>query len=156
MVRPTDSRDFSAQSCEWLRLRHSQRVLLQLVEVHPFQRRNVRGVQVNARSHACVEGFFPARHAQTPAVARAQSGKTILRRGRRQIVALGARELQKFVGHHGADEVQAEVVFAGVATAIAQKSGQRVAATFAQRLAQNIGSGSRYPGKPFKVRANLS
>ncbi len=124
-LRQTDSREFLAQLLK--------RVFSQLFEVHPFERRNVRRVQTHARRPH--QKLLSSATRTLPAVACAQSGKAVSRRGRRQVVATLGRKLEKCVGQSSADEVQTEVAFAGVATAVAQKTRGRIAVTFAQRLA---------------------
>lgn len=93
------------------------------------------GVQVNFGRDSGGEGFFPARHAQTPTVSGAQSGESVLWDGGYQVVALRLGKLEKFVVHDSAHEVQTEVAFAGIAAPVAEKSGEWVAPAFAQRFA---------------------
>ncbi len=92
-------------------------------------------MKVNGRGDACVERFFPAPNAQAPPVARAKAGETETRDGSNEVVAACAGEGEELVGHDGAHEVQAGVVLAGVAAAVAEKAGERVAATLLERLA---------------------
>jgi len=81
--------------------------------------------QDHARGLACLEGFLPARRAQAPAVARLQAGKAEFRQGSRKVIAPGFGKTQKGVAHHRADRVAADILGAGVATAVAEKASQR-------------------------------
>lgn len=132
------------------------RVRLQFIQRHPFEGRNVGGMEVNEGGDSGVKGFFPARDAQAPTVSRFQARKAGARGGRYQIVAARLGKLEEFVAHDGADEVQTGIVFAGVAAAIAEKSGQGIAPAFRERFAYHIVGGGSHGEPALKSGANLS
>jgi hypothetical protein len=72
------------------------------------------------------KGFLPPAGTQAPAIARFQAFEAEFRPGGAEVVALGFGEFEEFVGYHGADGVQAKIIRADVAAAIAVKAGDRV------------------------------
>jgi len=84
----------------------------------------VRAREKDRGRGAGVVGFGPARRADAPAVAGAQARKAGPRR--REIVATLLRELEKRLGDLHANDVTADVILVGLATAVAKPSGDRV------------------------------
>jgi hypothetical protein len=60
---------------------------LQALQVNELQRRFVSGFQDDIRRASGYEGFLPAGGAQTPLIARLESGKSEFRTRRAQVVA---------------------------------------------------------------------
>ena len=111
-------------------------VVLQHPERGDRQGHFVRRLQHHLRRGAGLEGLHPARRAQAPAVARLQAREARLRR--RQIVADALRERQELGGHHRADGVQANIVRASLAAAVAEESGHRPSRAGLQLAAENV------------------
>ena len=104
---------------------HVERVLLQRVERNHRQRFLVRGREHDRRRDAGLVGLTPGCRADTPAIAGFQARKVVLRCRRDEIVALLARELEKRARDLRADDVESEILGAGVATAVAVEAGAR-------------------------------
>jgi len=85
--------------------------------------------QHELRRNACLQRFDPSCRAQTPPIARLQAGKAKLRVWRREIVAPGDTEIQKFAGHSDTNDVRTDVFIARVAAAVAIKACSRSFAT---------------------------
>ena len=96
------------------------------------------GFQDQLGCGSCIQGFLPAGRAQTPAVPRLQPGESVFRNRRGEVIADLLRKGEELGGHHGADRVQAGVMGAGLATAIAEESGHRIKGAGQQFPAQNI------------------
>lgn len=112
---------------------------LEILEVDELQRGDVRGREPHARRDARIERLRPARDAQAPAVARFESGKFPLRRGRGKIVAALPRELQKFFSHLDANGVKPDIAWPGLAETVAVKAGHRRLAAALKFPAEHIG-----------------
>ena len=115
-----------------------QRVCLQRVEVHDRERPGMGGVQDDGRRHARVQRLLPAKHAESPPIARLQAGKAIGRDRRREVVAPAPGEAQERLRHLRADDVRAPVLRPRAAVARAEEPGQRVHATRLKRRAEHI------------------
>ena len=113
-------------------------VLLQFVERHDAQRCRMGGFEHDLRGGVAVERFLPAGGAQAPAVAGLQAGKAILRQGGAEIVAVGLGKGQERRGRDHADRVQADILGAGIAAAVAIEAGDRLDGAGLQRAAQDI------------------
>jgi hypothetical protein len=94
------------------------------------------GVKIDWRSYTCLQGFVPARHAKTPAVAFFQPWKIALRRY--QVVTAGIGKFEKFIRHLGADRVEPEIARTGAAVTISIETGNRITAAAAQLSTKNI------------------
>ena len=91
---------------------------------HDLECRLVGGGQHHRRGDARLQRLLPAVGAQAPAFARLQAREAVLRPRRAQVVAPRAAEGEEFYRHLGADDVDAEVVRAGVTAAGAVEAGQ--------------------------------
>ena len=103
-----------------------------------FQSGLVGGAQAHPWCATSLKGFLPAAGAQTPAVACFQAFEAKLGPGGAEVVTLGFGEFEEFVGDHGADGMQAKVIGADVAAAIAVEAGHRVFAAGFQFFAQYV------------------
>src|SRR5262245_54976972 len=99
-------------------------VLLQLLEGDDLQGHRVRGLEHDLRRAAGVERLLPALGAQAPAIARLQALEAELGHGRAEVVAARLGEGEELPRHHGTDRVQAGILAAGVAAAVAVEAGQ--------------------------------
>jgi len=68
----------------------------------------------------------PAFDAEAPAIPRLEARKMPGRHGGDEVVANGNGVIEKIRRHEGADGVEAAVIRAGLAVAIAEKAGHRV------------------------------
>jgi hypothetical protein len=84
--------------------------------------------------------FEPAGGADAPAVAGFEAGKAELGHGSREIVAERLRGSEKGLIDDAADGVDANVVGTGVATAIPEKAGHRLAAANSEGLPEDVSS----------------
>ena len=112
---------------------------LEVFELDEFQRGNVSGCEDHARGRASFERLLPARDAQAPLVAGLLTGEPILGHGRGEIIARGLREAENLGRHLHANGVQTVIAGAGVAAAVAVKSGGRVEAARLDWCAEDIG-----------------
>jgi DNA helicase II / ATP-dependent DNA helicase PcrA len=110
----------------------------EVVEGALFQGRLVGGTQAHSWRAAGFKRFLPAGGAQAPAVARLQSLKAKFGPGGAEVVALGFGEFEEFGSDYGADSVQAKVIGAYIAAAIAVEAGNRVFAAGFQFFAQYV------------------
>ena len=85
-----------------------------------------------------VERLLPTHRAKTPFVSRLESRKVVLRHRCREIVALRFREFKKVIGHDRADRVDAVVIAARFAAAVAVPTRHRTGATRSDWFAENI------------------
>ena len=94
---------------------------------------------MHARRHTGFQSLLPSHGAQAPAVAGADAGESVLRHRRRKVVTLHLTERQKLGGCFDADQMQAEILGAGIAAPIAIEARQR-------RIAAGLkfGSGLRF------------
>ena len=113
-------------------------VAFQIFETDDGQGGFVRRIEINPRSHIRVQGLAPAQHAEAPLVAVLDTGESVLRHRRRQIVARRLGERQKFVRRLDADRVPAGVVDARAAVTVAVKSRHWVRAAAFQLTAKYI------------------
>ena len=93
-------------------------------------------MKIDGRSYTGLQGFVPASHAKTPAVAFFQSWKIAL--WRYQVVTAGIGKFEKFIGHLGADRVKPEIARTGAAITISIETGNRITATAAQLSTKNV------------------
>lgn len=116
----------------------NHRVFQQRFEGHHFERGLVRSFKHDWTRRAGLDYLKPATGADTPAVAGLETGKSILRHGRGEIVAKlrgGGKEL---LCDDAADGVQAKVLRTGVAAAVAKEAGYGVETTRLKRLAEYV------------------
>lgn len=85
-----------------------------------------------------VQSVLPTCRAYAPFVAWLQSGKSEIRSGCDEIVALGDREIQEFPGHDRANHMGSAILFGRPAKAVAVKSGDRILTARLERGAQDI------------------
>ena len=111
---------------------------LEIIEVDEFQRGDVGGFKVDGWRDTGIEGFLPAQHTQAPLVAGLEAGEVIFWVRRDQVIAHHLGENQKILGHAGTHGVNADIICAGVAAAIAEEAGERVIAAIFQLSAQYI------------------
>ena len=137
----------SALRGELLARRYGDGVRLEVGQRYRPQRLLVRRRQHDRRRDARLQCLLPATHAQAPPVARRQAGEAVRRNGRREVVAARGGEGQKFGRHHGADDVRAVVVGAGLAAAVAVEARHRVAATVLEVAAEDVLRGDELHGR---------
>src|SRR5579883_29714 len=116
-------------------------VLLELVERDDLQGDGVGRLEHDLRRRAGIERLLPARGAEAPAVAGLQPGEAVLREGCAEVVAGLLRERQELRRHDAANRVQAKVLLAGVAAAVAIEPGDRVDRAGSERPAQDVDRG---------------
>src|SRR5574340_619499 len=83
-------------------------------------------------------GLPPCRGTHAPAITRLQAGKVVGGHRRDEIVTLPAREGEEFGGHLHADDVQPDVLGAGVAAAVAIEAGARPVRARDERAAEHV------------------
>src|SRR5271155_285811 len=94
--------------------------------------------QHHARCTPRLQCFLPPWCAQTPAIAGLQSRKTEFRDRRGEIIAAGLRILKKSRRHDGAHGVAADVLAAGVATSVAEKTRHRAQGADFESIAEHV------------------
>lgn len=94
--------------------------------------------QNHLRRTSCVQSFFPAFDAQTPAVSVFEAGKPVFRAWGAEVVALGLGEGEKISGDKGADGMEAAILCAGPAEAVAVKASEGVGAAALEWAAENV------------------
>ncbi len=94
--------------------------------------------QVNFRCHILLIRFQPARRAQAPAIAWIKTGETKVWHWRGKVIAAKPGVLQEFVAYLYANRMRAPILVAGVTTAIAIKTGNRVATARQQLLVEYV------------------
>src|SRR2546428_48455 len=99
----------------------------------------MRRLEIDRWSDIVLEGVFPARNANAPAVARFQTRKTPLRMWSDQVISIEHRKIQKFARRLHANRMQSHIFRTGTAKSVAIKSGHRVATTRAELGAKNVG-----------------
>ena len=99
-------------------------MLLEFLEGDELKGGDVGGFEDDGAGFAGFEGLFPAGDADAPAVARVQAGEGPLGAGGDEIVSDFDLVLEELLGQDGADEVQAAVLRAGVAAAVAVEAGE--------------------------------
>jgi hypothetical protein len=97
------------------------------------------GFQDDTGGTARIEGVAPAAGTETPAIAGFEARESIARGG--QIVALVAGVGEERGGNLGANHVNAEILGAGFAAAVAQEAGHGVGATGLKFSTENIAGG---------------
>src|ERR1017187_3397074 len=98
----------------------------------------MRGFKIDRRGSAPLERFLPARDANTPAIARFQSGEAPLGMRCNEVVSIEYGKIQKLASHLNANRVQTGVFGAGATIPVAIESGHRIAATAFQFCSKNI------------------
>lgn len=102
----------------------------------------MRRGEMHRRRNAHLSSFFPARRTKTPLITWFEPWKTEFRARRDEVIAAVKTVIQKLGGDAHADSVHALIHGASIATAIAEKSGQRVRAARRQVIAKHVaGSG---------------
>jgi hypothetical protein len=114
------------------------RVLLQSFERDDLEGSLMRGCENDVRCRAVDVRLKPVGCGHTPAIARHQPGKAIVRHWRDQVVADLLLMLEKLGGDHGADRVAAKVLGAGVTATVAKEPGDRIGATCVERSAEDV------------------
>lgn len=98
----------------------------------------MRGAQDHARRTTGLQRLLPTRCAQTPSITRFESGEAELRDRCRKIVAARFRELEKLGGDNGTYGVVADILAAGVTTAVAKKTCHRTQGADLKPLAEHV------------------
>lgn len=114
------------------------RVLFEVFQVDKLERRDMCRFKHNTRRHASFQGLSPSQSTQAPAISWPESRETPFRVGGREVVPDMLGEGQKFFGHFGAYQVQADIVRPGVATSVAKKASQRFVAAILQVSAKHV------------------
>lgn len=96
------------------------------------------GFEDDGAGGAGVEDLLPAGGADAPVVAGFEAGKAMFRHGSGEIVAEALGGGEEVGGDDGADGVDAKVVGAGVAAAVAIEAGHGLAATGGEGLAEDV------------------
>lgn len=99
----------------------------------------VGGFENHTGGTARIEGLAPPASTETPAIAGFEAGESIARGG--QIVALVAGVGEKRGGNLGANHVNAEILGAGFAAAVAQEAGHGIGATGLELGTENVAGG---------------
>src|SRR4051812_13327613 len=99
----------------------------------------MRRFEIDGGGAAAIEGRFPSRHANAPAIPGFQSWETPFRHRRYQIVSIEDRKIEKFLSHFHANRVEPDVLRPGAAISVAIKSSHRIATTALQVRAENVG-----------------
>ena len=89
-------------------------------------------------SHPRLQGFFPTKGTEAPAIAGFQTRKKVFRSRGRKIIALTAGEGEKFLGHAGTDHVRAPVLWPRFALSISIKARYGVLAAALQGLPKYV------------------
>lgn len=89
-----------------------------------LQRRRSRGGEDYGGRHSRLERLLPTGGDHAPAIARLEAGKHPLRLGSHEIVSAGNGKLEKLIGHHRADDMDAEITRPGPTGAVAVVAGQ--------------------------------
>ena len=118
--------------------------LLQDFERNDIQRMMVGAFQHDPGRSAGQICLFPAQRAQAPLVTILQARKSILGNRSAQVVAAAGAECEEIRGHHGTDDMRADVIDAGLAAAVPEETGERIEGTRNQRFTQDIGGGRRW------------
>lgn len=113
-------------------------VLQKKIKRHDFQGVFVCRLKNYGTRRACLLNLQPSRRANTPAIARLQTGKSVLGHWSGKIVAQVSRDGEKLFGHDTADCVHAEVLRTRAATAVTVEAGDWLTAAGFERLAQHI------------------
>lgn len=111
---------------------------LQFFQGHKFHSRAVGRFEIDRGSDAALECLFPTRHADAPAIAWLQPGKSRLRVRRDKVIAHQDRVIEKITRHFRTDRVQADVLWPGAAIAVTVESSRRILAAQAQFSPKNI------------------
>ena len=109
-----------------------------IAEARPFEGGDVRSEETNLWRTSGFECFLPPRRTKTPLITSLQTDESVFGMRCREIVASGFAERKKFVGHDGADRVDAHVFTAGVTTAVAVKARQGIEAAQLQLGAEHV------------------
>jgi hypothetical protein len=96
------------------------------------------GLEINRWRYAMRERIFPSRHANTPFIARLETGEIPFRMRRHEIVAIEDGEIEKLARHLRANRMQPDIAGTGSAKAIAIKASERIAAATLQFSAEDI------------------
>ncbi len=111
---------------------------LEFRERHHRKRLLVRRREHHRRRDAGVERLLPASRAQAPLIAGPEPRKSGGRDRSGEVVAVLPREFQEFARHPDADHMDAGIVVAGVAAAVAVEAGQWIEAAGRERLAEHV------------------
>jgi len=118
--------------------RHVEGVFSQILQLHMLQRRFVRRLQDHRRSFPRLSRLLPSGGTHAPTVPRFQSWKFVFGPRGGQIVPRHQTELEKFLGHLGANRVTAEIRLVTLTTPRTGKTGQRIDRTHLQGRPQHI------------------
>ena len=122
-------------------------VRLELGERDELERGGVRRLEDDGRSDARLERLLPARRDDAPAVAGPQAGEHPLRLRRDEVVPGRDRELEELLGHHRADDVEAEVRAGRVAVAVTEVARDRVDRARLELAAEDVHVGELTPSR---------
>src|SRR5437870_3667866 len=98
----------------------------------------MRRFQIDRRGDVVLECVFPARDANTPAIARFETREPPFWMWGDQIISIEHGKIQKFAGCLHADRVQSDILGTGATKSVAIKSGHRIATTRAELGAKNV------------------
>ncbi len=111
---------------------------LEFFEADELEGRDVGGFDDDLRGHAGKKGFFPAGGAQAPLVAGFEAGEAVGEVGGAEVVAAGFGEGEKLFGDLRADNVDAVVISAGAAAAVAEVAGHGVRAAWLKNGTEDV------------------
>ena len=97
------------------------------------------GFKIDRSGTPVIKCSFPARDANTPLIARLESGEAPFRMRRDQIVSVENREIQEFARDFDADSMQPNIFRSGSTKAVAIKTGDRIATATFQFASENVG-----------------
>jgi hypothetical protein len=101
----------------------------QRLERYDFEGAFVRRGQYNEGRGAVVVSAKPVPRGNTPPVAGHQSGETVLRNGRAEVITNGPLVLEKFCGHYGTNGVTAQVFGTGRTAPVTVEARHGIGAT---------------------------
>ena len=108
--------------------RRLNRVLLQIFQIHMFQRRHMRRFEDDGRRYAALPGFFPSRGADAPLIAYFQPGEAKFGNGLGEIVAAIGCKFEEISRHDRADDMQPPIPLSDITAAIAEEAGHGIGA----------------------------
>ena len=112
---------------------------LEVFEGDEFEGVDVGGFEDDWGCEVGFEGFGPTRDAEAPVVAGFEAGEVVFGDGGGEVVAAAAGEEEEFFGHNGADGVEAFVIRAGAAVAVAVEAGERGGAAGLEGSSEDVG-----------------
>lgn len=115
-----------------------QRERLEFLDGDEVKRPDVGSRQVELAGHSRLQRSGIRARAHTPAVAILKAGKTKLRMGCDEVIAVRLQPLQKLISHFGAHRMRPTVGLIRIAAAVSEPAGEGLLRARVQRLAKDI------------------